>query len=402
VKVTISDMSTINSGQIIGMAESLQAPTPAQALVQLAAYRIDLNPSHLSVVLQKMEDEYVTELWQLGFLDSINWQALGAPIGLIAAVRACLQEKETGDGSKIFHTAAPKIVAPSTHDLTSSNRVSTGFSKRRSTGMLPERCAPASSLQPAASRQSVDEHDFPPQSVHRRSSGIRYHHSNHDPLSEKGDRSMINKGSAHSLPLQPERRRTLHKDDADAIALDIQNSLEVELELEASNSDGYTGFPLRWGTLEAPDDAIAGKSYHNSNHDPRSMINKGSTHSLPLQPERRSTLHKHDADATVLDMRNHNFNHDPLPGKGNRSMINKGSTGTHSLPLQPERRSTLRKHDADVTALDTDDSSVEVEEASIDKYTEFPGIPLRRGTLEASDEATAQEVASLYSQSVGS
>jgi hypothetical protein len=269
VKATMGDISTVNSGQINGMAESLQAPTPAQALVQLAAYRIDLNPSHLSVVLQKMDDEFVTELWQLGFLDSINWQALGAPIGLIAAVRACLQEKETGDGSKIFQPAAPEIVAPSTvqrfsditHDLTSSTRASTEFSSKRSTGMLAEHCAPAASLQPAAARRNVEEHDFPPQSAHRRASGKIYHNSNHDLLPGKGYRSMINKGSTHSLPLQPERRNTLNEHDADAIALDVEDSSEVDSfsEVEAS-IDEYTGFPvlpLRRSTLETTDEAIA-------------------------------------------------------------------------------------------------------------------------------------------------
>jgi hypothetical protein len=143
VKATTGDMPTINSGQIDGSAESLETPTPAQALVKLAAYRIDLNPSHLNVVLQKMDDEFVTGLWQLGFLDSINWQALGAPIGLVASVRASLQEKETGDGS--FHTAAAEIVAHSavqrfsdiTHDLSFSDEAFPRFSSIRSSGMLP-------------------------------------------------------------------------------------------------------------------------------------------------------------------------------------------------------------------------------------------------------------------------
>jgi hypothetical protein len=113
------------------------------------------------------------------------------------------------------------------------------------------------------------------------------------------------------------------------------------------------------------------------------MINNGSTRSLPLQPERRSTLKSND-DQSAHRRSSDNSDHDLLPGKGNRSMINKGST--NSFPVQPERRKTLNKNDADIEDSSEVDSFAEV------KYTGFPVQPLRRATLETTDEAIAQEV----------
>lgn len=65
----------------------------AAALVQIAAYRIDLPQMILRKILDRLQEEFIGEEWQLKFLDSHNWQALGAPMGLVAAVRSCLEEK---------------------------------------------------------------------------------------------------------------------------------------------------------------------------------------------------------------------------------------------------------------------------------------------------------------------
>jgi hypothetical protein len=57
-------------------------------LVQIAAdVGIDKNSAVLKVVCQRMKEEYLVSTWQLSVLDSYQWQQLGAPIGLAAAVR---------------------------------------------------------------------------------------------------------------------------------------------------------------------------------------------------------------------------------------------------------------------------------------------------------------------------
>ena len=71
-----------------------ETSSPAQALVRLAAYRIDLSPARLGCLFRRLDEEYVTEIWQLKSMDSLNWQILGAPLGVVTAVRACLQEEE--------------------------------------------------------------------------------------------------------------------------------------------------------------------------------------------------------------------------------------------------------------------------------------------------------------------
>ena len=66
----------------------------AAALIQVAAYRIDLEPAIVDRVLLRLEEECIKEEWQLKFVDSCNWKQMGTPIGLQASIRSCLQEKD--------------------------------------------------------------------------------------------------------------------------------------------------------------------------------------------------------------------------------------------------------------------------------------------------------------------
>jgi hypothetical protein len=61
----------------------------ADAIIHDAAVRIGLATTHLVVtsVCLRMKDELVQEEWQLAFIDSFQWKELGAPVGLVAAIR---------------------------------------------------------------------------------------------------------------------------------------------------------------------------------------------------------------------------------------------------------------------------------------------------------------------------
>jgi hypothetical protein len=63
-------------------------------LIQLAGYRIDLEQDRIDQVLESLSKECIKEEWQLRHIDSIQWNLLKAPIGLVASVRACLEEHE--------------------------------------------------------------------------------------------------------------------------------------------------------------------------------------------------------------------------------------------------------------------------------------------------------------------
>lgn len=59
----------------------------AEALVRDAAARIKFTGEDLNMVCTSLKKEFVTETWQLAHIDSAQWKQLGAPIGLVAAVR---------------------------------------------------------------------------------------------------------------------------------------------------------------------------------------------------------------------------------------------------------------------------------------------------------------------------
>jgi len=75
-----------------------EVPSPAQALVQLSAYRIDFHGPRFSDLIRRLDEELVTEIWQLSQLDSINFQAMDVPIGLVASIRACLEDTHEPNG----------------------------------------------------------------------------------------------------------------------------------------------------------------------------------------------------------------------------------------------------------------------------------------------------------------
>jgi WD40 repeat protein len=68
----------------------------AEAIVQDAAARIGLatDDSIVTNVSHRMQQDHVKEEWQLRFIDSFQWKDLGAPIGLVAAIRCVIAEQQ--------------------------------------------------------------------------------------------------------------------------------------------------------------------------------------------------------------------------------------------------------------------------------------------------------------------
>ena len=251
-----------------------KTPSAAQALVQLAAYRIDLSPRHLQVVVDKLDEEFVTELWQLSFLDSINWKDLGAPIGLVAAIRACLQEKE--ESNEILDTLLSSSTTSIQLDQRYSEITTSEFNTRASEYSISSSSSnnnndnnnnnlrrgtlvrKRSSEIPKASRPMGD---LPPQSAHRRLSdttemsystgattlpspmptvrerivvppggGIDRRGISNE---EQGGEGTIRRGSNEGNPVQPIRRQTRIMDESYLRALDLSDSnVEDDVEKE--------------------------------------------------------------------------------------------------------------------------------------------------------------------------
>ncbi|CAJ1958216.1 unnamed protein product [Cylindrotheca closterium] len=79
------------------------ASSAAESLVEMAAYRIDLEPSKVKFLQHIMKKELITEVWQLHYMDSANWREMGFPIGLVASIRRLMHEKDmTESGRKPF------------------------------------------------------------------------------------------------------------------------------------------------------------------------------------------------------------------------------------------------------------------------------------------------------------
>jgi hypothetical protein len=64
----------------------------AERSVRDVASRLGLTEDVLSNVCLRMKHEYVLEEWQLPALDSFQWNILGAPIGLAAAIHISIQD----------------------------------------------------------------------------------------------------------------------------------------------------------------------------------------------------------------------------------------------------------------------------------------------------------------------
>ena len=67
----------------------------AAAMILIAAYRVDIPQAIVQRVLKRLEEEFIGEEWQLEYMDSQNWKEVGAPLGLVMAVRHCFMEVKT-------------------------------------------------------------------------------------------------------------------------------------------------------------------------------------------------------------------------------------------------------------------------------------------------------------------
>lgn len=71
----------------------------AAAVVEMAAYRIDVEPYIVRLVQARLHKEAITEEWQLRYIDSRNFEAMGAPKKLVASILSCLDERLSYDAS---------------------------------------------------------------------------------------------------------------------------------------------------------------------------------------------------------------------------------------------------------------------------------------------------------------
>ena len=88
----------------MGAIDTTMVPRSAKAIVELAASRIAITDDQLEAVLENMNEECVTEAWQLPHLESFDWHTLCAPVGLVASVRAFMKEYPMPEPSDIGTT----------------------------------------------------------------------------------------------------------------------------------------------------------------------------------------------------------------------------------------------------------------------------------------------------------
>jgi hypothetical protein len=127
----------------------------AEDLVRTIGVRIGMeeNSELMNLICNNMKHEFVLEEWQLASLDSYQWQSLGAPIGLAAAVR-------TLTASAAMTPAAASAVAP-TGQLpsmisTSSVLNETGLhTSQKASSWMKVRNNLGSSLRSSSAAQSV-------------------------------------------------------------------------------------------------------------------------------------------------------------------------------------------------------------------------------------------------------
>lgn len=61
--------------------------TDAEQVVRQVATIIGVDEETVNKICSRMDEEFVQQEWQLAALDASEWKALGAPIGLAAAIR---------------------------------------------------------------------------------------------------------------------------------------------------------------------------------------------------------------------------------------------------------------------------------------------------------------------------
>mmetsp|Transcript_29851 Transcript_29851/g.71744 ORF Transcript_29851/g.71744 Transcript_29851/m.71744 type:complete len:468 (-) Transcript_29851:3955-5358(-) len=77
------------------MAEFFNS-TPSEQVVRQVATIIGVEETIVDDVCQRMQEEFVLQEWQLSALDASEWKALGAPIGLAAAIRKLASVEDDG------------------------------------------------------------------------------------------------------------------------------------------------------------------------------------------------------------------------------------------------------------------------------------------------------------------
>jgi hypothetical protein len=145
--------------------ESKSALSSAQTIVQLAAYRIDLHGQRLDAVMQRMDEESIHGIWQLNFLDSLNYQIMNFPIGLVASIRACLQDDELLSEAREVHFLLDQSIDLRVSEITNNTQDST---KRLfdTTNKSPRRMSDISFSQ--STDVDTQKNDLPPCSIDHR------------------------------------------------------------------------------------------------------------------------------------------------------------------------------------------------------------------------------------------
>ena len=71
----------------------MHADSSATSVLETAATRIRLSSEVLKKVLERLDNEYIREAWQLQHISENHWKSMGAPIGFVASIQACLKER---------------------------------------------------------------------------------------------------------------------------------------------------------------------------------------------------------------------------------------------------------------------------------------------------------------------
>jgi WD40 repeat protein len=147
------------------MTTGTTALSPAEAIVYDAAVRIGLATANsaLQNVCNRMKQELVKEEWQLQFIDSFQWEKMGAPIGLVAAIRNIISQKE----KTTTQASNPDAKGDESNDLSSTNYKlsSDGIGIGESNaGAAPKKLKP---LQPENDAKTVAFRSFPNNFFHR-------------------------------------------------------------------------------------------------------------------------------------------------------------------------------------------------------------------------------------------
>jgi hypothetical protein len=79
------------------MTRASMSSSSAASIVVASADRIQFSDPRS--ILERLEKESIKEDWQLQYLDSIQWQALEVPMGLVSSIRHCLEERKRSRSS---------------------------------------------------------------------------------------------------------------------------------------------------------------------------------------------------------------------------------------------------------------------------------------------------------------